>query len=394
MAEPTQLAVRGDGFVLRLATPADNEALCDLFASVHLKASLDLAQERAPDFFALPRMHQAAYATAAGFDDSGRLVGCGTVIVRPGHWQGSGPTDPARLIKTGYLCDLRVAPGFRGGLNLARAYGGFMDWIRHEHGAELVTTVIFDANKAARAALTTRSDKRADQPVYRPMTPFEMVSIQFTTSRAAPKRVAPLADPTDPAHPSDLAELREFLAARARERPLGEVLDATRFADRLATWPGFSVADFLVARNARGAIVGCLAPWDTGSLKRTRVLGYHGAMVWQKRLYNAAAHLRRFTPLPPPGACFRFPFLTHLEVADDDPAVLHDLLLAAYARLRPRGYHFMSAFLARGSPLAPAFKGFTQTRTAMTLYAVHPPDSPWADIELRTQRPGFEMALS
>ncbi len=378
------LDVRGNGYTLRLATAADNTALCDLFASVHLKGALDLAQERAPDFFALPRMHQAEYATAAGFDDDGRLVGCGTAIVRPGYWQGAGQAA-GRIIKTGYLCDLRVATGFRGGLHLARGYGGFMDWIRHELGAELFTTVIFDANTAAINALTTRSDKRADQPVYRPMTAFEMVSIQFTTRRSAPRRVGPA---------TDAGELLEFLAARARVRPLGEVLDAARLDARFATWPGFSLADFLVARDAKGAIVGCLAPWDTSPFKRTRVLGYHGQMVWQKRLYNLAAHLRRFTPLPPPGDCFRFPFLTHLEVADDDPAVLHDLLLAAYERLRPRGYHFMSAFLARGSPLAPAFKGFTQTRTAMTLYAVHPPDSPWAEVDVTTLRPGFEMALS
>jgi len=374
------LDLSGEGWSMRLATPADNEALCELFASVHLKAALDLAQERAPDFFALPRMHQAEFATAAGIDDNGRVVGCGTAIVRPGHWQG-------RVIKTGYLCDLRVAPGFRGGLNLARAYGRFMDWIRQELGAELFTTVIFDANSQARQALTARSDKRLDQPVYRPMTAFEMVSIQFTTRRRSPDHVAA-------ATASDLDELCQFIARRAQARPLGDVLDAARLAARFATWPGFSLTDFLLARNAKGALVGCLAPWDTAAFKRTRVLGYHGPMVWQKRLYNLAARIRGFTPLPPAGACFSFPFLTHVEVADDNPAVLHELLLAAYERLRSHGHHFMSAFLARGSPLAPAFTGFTQTRTAMTLYAVHPPDSPWAEIDVATLTPGFEMALS
>jgi len=376
------LDVRGDGWSMRVATAADNAALCDLFASVRLKGALELTQERAPDFFALPRMHQAEFATAIGIAEDNRLVGCGTVIVREGHWQGG-------TIKTGYLCDLRVAPGFRGGIHLAHAYGNFMDWIGLELGAELFTTVIFDSNSVARQALTTRSDKRSDQPVYRPMTPFEMVSIQFTMRRTTPRRVGPLSD-----DPAALPELHAFLQRQAERRPLGEVLDFTRFIDRFSTWPGFSQRDFLIARNARGAIIGCLAPWDTSPFKRTRVLGYHGSMAWQRHLYNLAAGIRRFIPLPPAGECFRFPFLTHVEVADDDPAVLHDLLLAAYERLRPRGYHFMSAFLARGSPLALAFKGFTQTRTAMTLYAVHPPESRWAAVDLATRRPGFEMALS
>ncbi len=376
-----ELSVRGDGWHLVRAGPQHNEALCELFASVHLKSALDLTQERDPDFFMLPRMHQgSAAATAVGLDDEGRVVGCGTVIVRDGWFDG-------RRVTSGYLCDLRVAPGFRGGLHLARGYGEFMAWISRELGAELFTTVIFDSNRAALRALTERSDKRREQPVYRPMTPFEMVSVQFTTKRAAPGAHVRSATA------ADRERLVAFLAERARARVLGEVLTAERFDERLALWPGFALEDFLIAeRGAR--IVGCLAPWDTGAFKRTRVLGYHGRMAWQRRLFDLGARLRGFSPLPRPGACFRFAFLTHLEIEGDDPAILRELLLAAYARLRPRGLHFMSAFVARGSPLAAAFSGFFTTRTAMTLYAVHPPESRWASVELATLHPGFEMALS
>jgi hypothetical protein len=262
-----------------------------------------------------------------------------------------------------------------------------MDWIRRERGAELFTTVIFDANEQARRALTTRSDKRKDQPVYRPMTPFHMVSVQMTTRRPAPTR------DVRPATEADRDALVAFLAARAARRPLGEVLTPARFAERLALWPGFTLDAFLLAHDG-GRIVGCLAPWDTSPFKRTRVLGYHGAMAWQRRAFDLGARLLRFQPLPRPGDCFRFVFLTHLEIDGDDPAILADLLRAAYTRLRPTGLHFMSAFVPRGSPLSAAFKGFTTTRTAMTLYAVHPPDSAFANEDVTTSHPGFEMALS
>jgi len=386
-ASSTLPDIRGEGWVLRLAAPDDDAALCRLFASVHLKGQLDVTQERDPSFFELPRLHQPTrFVTGVGVADgtgpepAGTLLGCGTVVVRPGWWQGA-------VVPTGYLCDLRIVPGFRGGLHLARAYGRFMDWIRDEQGAELFTTVIFDANHQARRALVERSDKRKDQPVYRPMTPFQMTSVQLTTRRRAPSRdiVA--------ARPEDQAELVAFLAARAERRVLGEVLDPARFAERLTLWPNLSLSDFLVARD-RGRIVGCLAPWDTSPFKRTRVLGYHGKMAWMRRAYNLGALVRRYPPLPRPGDPFRFAFLTHLEVEGSDPAVLHDLLLAAYARLRPLGLHFMSAFVPRGSPLEAAFEGFMVNRTAMTLYAVHRPDSRWADVDLTTQHPGFEMALS
>jgi hypothetical protein len=377
------LLVRGDGWTVREAGPDDDAALCRLFADVHLKAALDLTQERDPSFFVLPRLHQARFATTAGFDDDGRLVGCGTLISRPGH-------DAAqdRVVETGYLCDLRVAPGFRGGVHLARAYGEVMRWAGERFGTELFTTVIFDSNQAARRALVERSPKRAEQPVYRPMTPFEMVSVQLTTPRPPPER------PVRAAGPADRDALVEFLARQSRRRLLGEVLDDARFAERLALWPGLALEDFLLVHDARGAIVGACAPWDTSAFKRTRVLGYHGAMRAPRWAFDLAARVRGFATLPRPGDVFRFSFLTHLEVVDDDPAVLAALLRAAYAKLLPTRAHFFAVFLPRGSRLAEGFRGFTTTRTAMTLYAVHAPDSPWAAREVRTLHPGFEMALS
>lgn len=388
MADPSSevppLYVRGDGWHVRLADPNDvalNRQLCELFSSVRLESALTLTQEREPDFFVLPRLHQGPFSTAVAFDDAGQVVGCGTVAVRDA-------VLGDQTLKTGYLCDLRVAPGFRGGIHLARAYGHFMNHVEATYGADLFTTVIFDSNTAAVKALTTRSDKRKEQPVYRPMTPFEMVSVQFTRKKPAPS------NHVRPATDADLGPLLAYLAARARRRILGEVLTPERFAERLALWPGLSLSDFLIATDANDRIVGCLAPWDTSIFKRTRVMGYRGGMLWQKRLFNAAASVMRFPPLPQPGECFRFAFLTHLEVDDDDPAVMRDLLCAAYARLRPRRLHFMSAFVPRGSPLAAAFSGFMTTKTRMTLYAVHRPDSRWADTDLTTLHPGFEMALS
>ncbi|MFT4626430.1 MAG: hypothetical protein ACI8PZ_005107 [Myxococcota bacterium] len=136
----------GDGFTLREATPADNGDLCEIFESVHVRGTLDLNQERSPDFFALLRAHHGETMTFIGHDDDGRSVGCSTAIVQDG-WDGG------RRIRTGYFGDLRVRPKFRGGLRLARAYGAAMAYITERTGAELFNTVIFDSNKRAVAAL-------------------------------------------------------------------------------------------------------------------------------------------------------------------------------------------------------------------------------------------------
>ena len=45
-------------FTLDRATPADNADICALFRDVHVTGgTLDVNQERDPDFFALQRMH-------------------------------------------------------------------------------------------------------------------------------------------------------------------------------------------------------------------------------------------------------------------------------------------------------------------------------------------------
>lgn len=378
----------GPGWELRVAQPADSAALCALFKSQHLAGALDLTQERDPDFFRLPELHHGAFETLiarrkgdAGDTGDRALLGCGTVIVRDGWLDGE-------RIKTGYLGDLRVVPEMRGGPHLARGVGDYFEKVRARHGVDVFTTVIFDDNAPARAALTRRRNPRARMPIYAEMTPFSMTSLQFTTRKPAPE------SPIRRATAADRDALVDFLGRAAKTRVLGHVLDDDLLGRRLADWPGFGIESFYLAHGSGGRITGCLAPWDTASFKRTRVLGYHGKMRAMKLLFNAGARVLGHAPLPEAGACFRFVFLTHLEVEGDDPRVLRDLLRAAYRDLRDEGYHFMSAMIPRGSPLEAAFSGFFVQRSAMTLYAVHPPRGRLVDRDLRTARPGFEMALS
>lgn len=379
------------GWRARIASPqdpSDNAALCHLVRSVRLRAALELTQERDPDFFVMPRMHLGGFESFLVESAEGQPVGCSTVIRRPGWLQGS-------RITTGYLGDLRVVPEFRGGRMMSQVYGAAIEWVRKEYEAEVFTTVIFDSNRQAKAALVqpgatsaASAEKRKALPRYREMTPFHMTSVQLTTRRPAPER------PIHAARPEDREELFQFLKRHGEKRLLGDCVDEELMERRLSTWPGFSLGDFLLARNAGGRIVGCLAPWDTGSFKRTRVLGYHGRMAFIRRAYNLMAALRGFVPLPAPGECFRFPFLTHLEIEGDDPAILRDLLLAAYQKYLGTGAHFLSAMIPRGSKLEAAFDGFMVDRTAMTLYAVHARNTRFDDMDFRTQNPGFEMALS
>ncbi len=376
---------QGDGYRLRLAEPQDSAALCELFRKVHLKSSLDITQERDPDFFAMPRMHLGEFESYVGENEAGLVGASGTVIARPGWLDGQRCT-------TGYLSDLRILPGFKGARKMPEAYRVCLQRARERWGVEVLYTVIFDNNLLARRALVDRKQKKAGhrqpQPIYRVMTPFLMTSVQLTFRQ--PKPVHSVVR----AQRADLDPLVSFLDQQSQGRTLGEDFSGDLLSRRLATWPGLTLDSFFLAKNSNGDILGCLAPWDPADLKRTRVLGYHGKMAWLKRGYGLLAKLGGFPPFPSAGECFRFPFLSHLEVKNDDPAVLQSLLRATYAALRPEKYHFMSAMIPVGSPLAAAFKGFWVQKTAMTVYSVVLPDSPWAERDFSTLRPGFEMALS
>ena len=381
MPADADVLLEGRGFRVRRAGPDDDSELCALLRKVHIRGTLDVTQERDPSFYSILEAHLGEHEVWLVENDAGEVGGCGSVVWRPGWVDG-------RVEPVGYLADLRGIRGFRGTRALPHAYKLALERARDRHGVELFHTVIFDSNELAiRALVRRRGKRRADQPVYSVMTPFEMLSVQFTTNKRPASRVRR-------ARTEDLDALVTYLAERQKTRLMGDVVDERLLTRRFEQWPGFGLDSFFIATDQRGRIVGTLAPWDTHAIKRTRVLGYYKGMKAMKIAFNTASKLFGFTPLPEPGACFRFSFLSHLEIDDDDPQILRDLLRTAYAELRPGGAHFMSAMIPRGSRLAAAFSGFVVNRTPMTVYSVVLAGSRYADRDFRTLHPGFEMALS
>ncbi len=369
-------------YQLRRALPEDSSGLCELFRRVHMRGTLDVAQERDPDFFALPKMHLADYDVWCLENKQGTIGASGSVIVRPGYFDNA-------VRPVGYLSDLRILPGFKPGRSMPSSYKLCLEAARERLGAEVFYTVIFDSNQIAQKALLRPSDKRRkSQPIYSVMTPFEMTSVQFTRRKPKPSQ------PVRSAQERDVPQLVEFLANRNRARLMGEVFNEELLRKRLEHWPEFSLDNFLLRHDAKGNLVGVVAPWNTHSFKRTRVLGYYEHMKAVKTAFNLGAKILRYPPLPPAGSCFDFCFLSHLEVAGDDPQILRDLLLEAYGRLKSQGLHFMSAMIPQASRLKEAFRGFTVNRTPMTVYGVALRDSSFAEYDFRTQHPGFEMSLS
>lgn len=364
---------------LRRATAADSAARCELFARVTMDADLVLSVDRTPDFDALYRLQGDDWACWVG-EAGGALQGMGTVVVRDGYVGG-------RPAKVGYLGDLRIAPGFQGRGLLGRFYGPVLSAAVAETGAQVFLTVLIASNRQAVAALTGPRAAERGVPPYTLLRRFSIRALHATLPRRRRSGYA-----VRRAAAADVPALAAFLDADGRARPYGYELGEAELRRRLATWPGLGIDDFLLALDAGGDLVGCLAVWDAAAVKRTIVQAYRGRMRAVRAGYNAAGALLRFRRLPAPGGVLPYAYVTHQAVPSGDPAVLAALLDSAYAELRRSGRCFLSACVWDDDPLAPAYRGFATTDLPAHLYAVTLPGAPTPPA-CREAPPGFEMAL-
>ena len=343
-----------------------------------MEGSLVLSTRREPEFFGLYDL-QRGVAECLGFEHDGQIAGIATVLVRSG-WHGH------EVRPVGYLGDLRVgAPGRRQRV-LVRHFAEVLRDIGRRHDCQLFLTGILASNAAAMSALVRRRSARQGQPRYWPFRRFDMVSIQFTRKRHAPPSTV-----VRTATPADVPTLRAFLDADHRARPFGYRFDDGELEHRLQAWPGFSLDRTYIALDG-ARVVGCVTAWDAVAVKRYRVEAYRRGMRGTKVAFNLAARLFGWTPLPEPGADFRYFYLCNPSVAGDDPEILRALIDRVYADFHGRGYHFFSLAIYENDPLVGATRGLPARRLPFELYVVTDADAP--EPELSVGRPGFEMALA
>lgn len=366
---------------LGLAERSDNARLCELFKSVSMQADLHLCVERDPDFFALYDLQKARQRVIT-WRVGGQVEGVAGLLGRDCMLFGA-------RTPTGYMGDLRYSPAIRGGRVLGEYMApAFRDALA-DFGCEVMYTAVITSNKAAVGALVRRSEKYPDKPFYTLVRRFTILSVQFTGRRKPLRSDFSVRRARD----EDIPAIVERLAADHAQRPFGYLFDEELLRFRLDAWPDFSIESFFLAFDKSGRLVGLTAPWDAFTIKRFRVLGYYNRMRWIKLGFNGLARLLRWQRLPQAGDVFRYLYLTHTSVRDEDPAVLASLLDAVYQAYYGQGYHFFSACLLEDDPMAHAFKGYRSNGLPAALFAVSEAGHRYNTIDFGRGRPGLEMAL-
>ncbi len=291
--------------------------------------------------------------------------------------------------RAGYISGLRLDPGIRQSLWLARGY----QKLRALHEADpvpLYVSTIIEDNAAARAILTSG---RAGLPAYRDLGRLRTFSIHLM---GRPRRMRLAGVTVEEARRELLAEILELLARHGAARQLAPVWSAADLAPGSPRLAGLAVSDFLVASRG-GRMVGCVGRWDQSSIKQTVVVGYHGKMRWVRPLSALAGRMFGFAPLPEAGRPFRY-FYAALSAVDEregDAAEIYRLLLSeTFDRALGQGYGFFMTGRHERDPLHPVIEeGFRFTPYDARLYAVFWPDGAAAADALDGRPPFLEVAV-
>lgn len=320
------------GLNFREALPGDHAALERLFRETSMAGAIRIGSDRSPDFFAASRVQAEEPCVWGVFTGGGRAVGVFSMGRRM-VWLGQG------RIPMRYLSDLRIHPDWRKGTMLAKGFRMMRENV-FEKG-EWAQTLVLGQNLPALGFLRRR---RAGLPDYREAGRYRNWIL------AAQKMPAP-AHRVRTARPDDLPAMQLLLDASSLRRSFSPVVDLAKVGD--AYLNGLTPEDFLVA-NDSGEIIGMMALWDQGKFQRLRVDGYSAGFAVARPLLNLHARLRGGLAFPAPGNTFPMVKASSIACANDDPAILRSLLVAAIPKL---GGKPLSVGLSERDPLAPALNG-------------------------------------
>lgn len=315
--------------VVRAARAADNEQMLALIRRCPMQADISLTIERDPDFFALSRARGEAHTFIAEID--GALVGCLSAWRRDA-WVGGHRASVC------YIGDLRVSPEHRR-RGVARELGVAMRKFQGE--LPVVPYLLATGVGNTAVAPVAASFGAVGEPIAR-LTSWQLLPVVRL-------KIATDVD-IGTAEERDVGELTTLLDDFYRSRDFAPVFGDGGLNRLIASSPGASFSDYLVARR-KGRIVAALGVWDAGKVKRTRVVGMP---LWLRALCALGRGASRLAPLPPfprQGALLHFRYIRHAVFAPSEGLGLANLVRWTVNAARDRGEHFALYTCVDSDPL-------------------------------------------
>lgn len=336
----TAATLTGRAVHVRDASRDDNDALRAIAASCPMEGDIALTVTREPDFFQLNRLEGERWRVGVAEAD-GRVVGCVMAAERLAYLHG----QPRRTL---YAGDLKVDPTMRG-RGVADALSA---WTRDAFAtmaadrAPILMTIL-----GGNRAMERRTRGKGGMPHFRRFATIRVFSIPLLVPRSftdAHRRVSA-------ATAEDVEEMVALWRRVAPGRQFAPELTVERFMNWLAIAPGLDLADYRLARDRSGRLVGFLAWWDQAPFKQLRVLRYSPRLRVARAVVNRVASITGGVPLPDAGAVLRYRTAVHVCV--EGAGVLRALLRASHRELRQARYAFATIGLDMRDPLCAALDG-------------------------------------
>lgn len=368
--------------IIRQAGVADNQRLLDFQAQRGMAGRLPLRFDRTPDYFALHRCHSDDHRTWLAENAEGAIKGVASLVVREGYLGGC--AEPVA-----YLGDLRIVPDRRLSLAWMAEVKTRLAEVSRETGVAHAYCCIIRDNRLAAQSLLSR--RRSHSLALAHWRGYSNVTVYGKRGWGLSRRANPVR--VVQALPCHADALRAFLDRESAQQAFGCVFSEEAFSRRLQTWPDFGLESFLIALDARDNVLGCVAPWDAGCIKRIVIEQLPVAYQALRLIANACAPLAGRPPIAAPGGALKDVYLTHLQVRQRDPQVFAALLDAAWVRTRGQ-YALMQLCLYDNDPLWPAMAAYRTLSVPMDLYTTRCGEakSPLPP-EMRGSVPGFEIYL-
>ena len=377
--------MRGDTFGLRMATDEDQALLAALIDSVPFGGTTPVHEARGEDFFALRRLQSSQFGelpmTFVVETVGGEAVGCLTVVVRPAR-------IGSQVLRIGEICDVRLRPEQRGGVMFPGALKAALEYVGNWYDVEVFRTAVFGQDFRGLWPWLRRDEQRYEQPMAQVMSRMDAVWLPIHLRRLPrPSRHVQRATEID------REELIAFLLKSEATRRMGASMTSAQLSRRFATWPTFGVENFQLVRGASGQIVGCGAPWDAQALRSFRLGRAGRGARWRRFQFNWRARLSGLGALPGLSAPLAPLVVTHMEVAEDDPGILRDLLIGILRDMEPTHQRGLLFAVPKTATFERALDGLPTYRIPFSLLAITPAGTPWNNVDFRARRAGFELAF-
>jgi hypothetical protein len=300
------------------ATEKDGPLLSQFYFETEVPGPIHYKVKRVGSFFDHYRQQSEKFSTYFLKNPDGQIEASASFIFRPAVVDG-------KLQNIGYATDLRVSPTRRAVLTWSQHFLPVLEAERAAHDCQFVFTTVPESQKSAYNAFVRPRGLRREMPRYFLFRKFKIVSLHGLW----PFHAKPLHGiNVQHVKPTDWDALSQYIYSHAQRRPLHYFPTPESILENLKQWSTLNKNHFLLAKDRKDKIIGCLAPWNPKPVQELIVQNYDNPTKNLQDILRIFSMFRFSHALPKENSPLSLQFLTHNQA--DNPDIFYSLLYHAY----------------------------------------------------------------